>query len=383
MKIAHLSDSHLGYMQYHSPERKRDFLDAFKLAVERALELGAEVIVHTGDLFESYQPDMESLDGVIQVLRQVKERKVPFVAITGNHDRAMRRGVYPPHKLLENLGLLELIDPLGTKTVKGVLFAGLRYHPRVHVKRIREQFFDGLSEEARRSDLSVFMFHQALDFILSYEGAYELLVSELPEGFDYYAAGHVHLFTYQKLSSGGLLAYAGATEFRSKQEAQRGRRGFNLVNLETGELERVELEGLRPFVVESFNQENAREVLKELLEKVRSFDKPPVVLLTYTYSTVDLNHFSDLLEQLYSLALAVRIQKIRQLDEQETVAESRSYADYLKLFMGELKAPPKAVELGVELLSASPDSVPEIVEHFVREELGELYGEIEERLKKC
>jgi muconate cycloisomerase len=41
-RVIHTGDTHLGYRQYHSPERRRDFLDAFRQVVEdgiRALQI--------------------------------------------------------------------------------------------------------------------------------------------------------------------------------------------------------------------------------------------------------------------------------------------------------------------------------------------------------
>ena len=133
MKVAHISDTHLGYMQYRLPERKQDFILAFERAIDICIEERVDIILHTGDLFETYQPDMVTLSRSIRALQKVKAHGIEFIAITGNHDRALRRGTIPPQRILEDLGILKLLNYRQGAPVEelvlsldGVLIAGFQ-----------------------------------------------------------------------------------------------------------------------------------------------------------------------------------------------------------------------------------------------------------------
>ena len=384
MRIAHVSDTHLGYMQYHLRERKEDFFRAFERVVERVVEEGVDLLVHSGDLFESYHPDVESLSFAISQFKRLKEAGVEVVAITGNHDRALRKGTEPPHKILSQLGLIKLLDPFGELEVDGVYFAGLRYFPKRFLELFREKYFSHFEERAKKSGASVLILHQAVDPFISYAGyhpdAYEILASQLPGGFTYYAAGHIHLYRKEELH-GGLFSYSGSTEFRSSAEAESGRRGFNIFNLESREFERVEIEGLRPFLVLKTDGERAFEELRELLEKVKSQPVPPVVSVIYKEQGESIEKFSGLLKEIEERALYLRLIKRSPADEEDdgssTTEERLDYSVLIREFCQKNGFPEKVSSLVVEITGHGADDVEEIVRDYLKKEMGELFSLIE------
>lgn len=373
MRVAHISDSHLGYFQYRLNERREDFLKAFREAVRRAIEERVDFIIHTGDLFESYHPDVSTISEAISVFKEIKDAGIPVFSITGNHDRVLRRGYSPPHRILKDLDLIELIDPVGDLNYEGVYIAGMRYFPKTYMKGIKERFFSKFSENAQRADFSIFMFHQGLDQYLYYDYAYELNISDLPEGFNYYAGGHIHAFIRTNFK-GGVLSYAGSTEFRSKREVKAGKRGFNIFNLETGELQRVELQNLREFFVVETDEERAPEELRELLEKVKDCREKPVVLIDYSYKNSDLNSLEELIEELKKHSLIVKISENRLLDEEQTITtENKSYGEIYEEFLKSQGAPKEVINIGRQIVDGSPNDVHQIVEGFLKEFLGEAF----------
>jgi exonuclease SbcD len=378
MRVAHISDTHLGYLQYRLIERKNDYLKAFKQAVEKILDLKVDLLIHTGDLFETFHPDVETLSEVISVFRKIKDSGIPVVAIPGNHDRALRRGYSPPHRILKELDLLTLIDPVGDVYLKDVYIAGMRYFPKTFMDGIRERFFEEFSKKAEESGLSIFMFHQGLDQYLYYESAYELGISELPDNFTYYAGGHIHAFIETRLK-GGILSFPGSTEFRSKKEAKRGRRGFNVVDLENGKIERVELENLREFLILETNEEKAYEDLKELLEKAKSCNTKPVIIVDYTYQTQDLYSFQEILEELRKFSLVLKVSESRiHSQQEETVSVNKSYGEIFEEFMKSKGITGEALNIGKQIVESSPEDVHQIVEGFLKSFLKETFDEFKE-----
>lgn len=92
MRIAHLSDTHLGHMRYNKvvPEtgvnqREQDVYDAFERVVDGILADEPDVVVHTGDLFDSPRPANRAVYHAARQIRRLVERDIPLVLISGNH----------------------------------------------------------------------------------------------------------------------------------------------------------------------------------------------------------------------------------------------------------------------------------------------------------
>jgi len=378
MKIAHVSDTHLGYAQYNLKERKKDFFKAFSMVVDRCIEEGVELLLHTGDLFETYHPDVESLSFAVSQLKRLKEAGVKVVAIAGNHDRVVRRGVFPPHKLLKELELIEFIDPVGELEYEGIYLAGFRFFPRRLIEVLKGEYFPKFEERAAKADFSILLFHQAVDKYLPKSGAYELLLTDLPKGFSYYAAGHIHIPRIERFN-GGVFSYAGSTEFRSVDEAKKVKRGFNLIELPEGKVKRVELEGLRPFITLETDEERAREELRELAERVSSLSEEPLVHVLYSFKKEPIEKFRELLKEIENSSLYLRVVKRPvEAGDLEPATGGASYRELFQLYCEGRGLPKKLIELGKEIVSSSPEQVEELVEHFLKEELGDAFESLKE-----
>jgi DNA repair exonuclease SbcCD nuclease subunit len=120
-RVIHTGDTHVGYRQYHSPERRRDFLAAFEQVVDDAVAEGVDAVVHAGDLFHDRRPDLPDLMGVLSALRTLDEAGIPFLAVVGNHE-STRGGEWLD--LFESLGLATRLDDqpvrLGTTAFYGL-----------------------------------------------------------------------------------------------------------------------------------------------------------------------------------------------------------------------------------------------------------------------
>ena len=373
LKIAHISDTHLGYTQYRLIERKKDFIVSFEKAIDKMIEEKVDIILHTGDLFETYQPDMVSLSKCISILQKVKNAGIEFIAITGNHDRVLRRGTIPPHKILEELNLIKLVDPYGYLELDGVLIAGFRFLPKRMVKSLKEEFFPSLEEKAEKFKYSILMFHQGVGQYLPYEESFEMEFSDFPRNFNYYAGGHIHAFLKEEFGK-GIFSYAGSTEFRSKKEAVLGKRGFNIVDIENNQFKRVEIENLRPFEVLSLNEENVKEELLKLLERVENYKIPPIVFVSYTYKALEIESFKKVLEDIEKQSLLFRVDKRRVKSEEEFISSEnkvKNFTDFLVGFLKEQNQNEKVISLAKEIVNSNEELVEDVVKSFLKEELGE------------
>lgn len=82
----HTADSHLGYRQYHRPEREQDFLDAFRQVIDAAIEHDVSGIIHAGDLFHDSRPSTRTIRSALEELRRVNQHGIEFGAVVGNHE---------------------------------------------------------------------------------------------------------------------------------------------------------------------------------------------------------------------------------------------------------------------------------------------------------
>ncbi|MDI6892054.1 MAG: exonuclease SbcCD subunit D [Actinomycetota bacterium] len=98
MRVVHISDTHLGYTAYRSldPElginqREADIFAVFKQAIDKILEISPDVVLHTGDLFDSVRPSNRSLSLALEQLLRLSTVGIPVVIIAGNHSMPRMR----------------------------------------------------------------------------------------------------------------------------------------------------------------------------------------------------------------------------------------------------------------------------------------------------
>ena len=303
MKFAHIADAHIGRAQFNQPFRYEDYVKAFREAIERAVRESVDFILIAGDLFHVSKPSPKALRDVIEVLSVPKRKDIPVFAIEGNHDKTIREtSVFD---LLEHLGLLYTVglkrEPRESEfqrsekkgnayLIHGIFgdlkIYGLRHYSRWQLIRGDRNLLKALF---KRGD--ILMLHQAVDYLSAdtpYAKAFDLHLNELPEGFSYYALGHIHVARVAEPSKTGFsgpIVYPGSPERTEVREAshriiyrkrlvekrlEENRKGFYIV--EDFQPEFVEIE-TRPFysiTVEGSSKEEFRKKLREiapLLEK--------------------------------------------------------------------------------------------------------------------
>jgi DNA repair exonuclease SbcCD nuclease subunit len=217
-RVIHTGDTHVGYRQYHSPERRQDFLDAFESVVDDAVEGDVDAVVHAGDLFHDRRPDLPDLLGVLSALRRLDAAGIPFLGIVGNHEST--RGTQWLD-LCVNLGLATRLDDEPT-VVGDAAFYGLDHVPR-----------------SRRDELGYdFDPHDAVTAVLVAHGLFtpfphgewdtEAVLDAASVDFDALLLGDNHAPDTARVA-GTWVTYCGSTERASADE--RDPRGYNLVAL--------------------------------------------------------------------------------------------------------------------------------------------------------
>ena len=236
-RVIHTGDTHLGYRQYHAPERRDDFLAAFRQVVADAVEEDVDAVVHAGDLFHDRRPDLTDLLGTLSVLRTLSDADVPFLAIVGNHEHT--RG-HQWLELFETLGLATRLDDRGT-AVGDTTFYGLDHVPRSKRDDLDYEFADHDGEHA------ALVAHGLFTPFTHGDWNTETVLSESNLDFDAMLLGDNHIPDTAEVCD-TWVTYCGSTERTSASE--RDPRGYNIVEFEADGEIRITRRGLdtRDFV---------------------------------------------------------------------------------------------------------------------------------------
>jgi len=253
--FVHVADLHLGYAQYNSDVRCEDFNAVFREVVDKTVELKPDFMLIAGDIFQQARPSNTTLENAITSFKRLRDAGIPVLTVDGSHDSA------------PNIITGTILNPLDS--------AGLIHHlprhegacwrnescyvygvPNFRTKqRTEEQLPIFLEENKPTLDPSlfnIFVFHMALDIpsVSRPQMEAEARPELLPEGFSYYAGGHVHVPSAGPFKN-GLLVYSGCTETVSYEDAQVEKGFYHVEVNEKGapKLHRIKLENSRRFII--------------------------------------------------------------------------------------------------------------------------------------
>ncbi|MGQ9658067.1 MAG: metallophosphoesterase family protein [Fimbriimonadales bacterium] len=216
MRIAHLSDVHLGYRaysrvnEYGMNQREYDVLQAFRRALRAILECSPDLVLITGDLFHAVRPPNSSLIHAYRALLQLQQARqgAPLVMIAGNHETPRVAGSGCILALFATLpGVQVVYDQIDSFEFEA-LAATLLCIPSRGVPEIERR----LLQPNPRTRWNLLLMHGLLEGITPF--ALERPVDRqriVRDEWDYIALGDWHLYT--QIAPNAF--YAGATEFTS------------------------------------------------------------------------------------------------------------------------------------------------------------------------
>jgi len=247
-RVIHTGDTHVGYRQYHSPERRQDFLDAFEAVIDDAVDgvahgsagersptddgdgsggtgdrdtgTAVDALVHAGDLFHDRRPELPDLLGVLAALRRLDDAGVPFLAVVGNHE-ATRGSQWLD--LFEDLGLATRLDAEPT-VVGDTAFYGLDHVPRSRRDELEYAFSPPPADAD--VDATALVAHGLFTPFPHADWDTEALLDAATVDFDAVLLGDNHAADTARVD-GTWVTYCGSTERASADE--RPARGYNLV----------------------------------------------------------------------------------------------------------------------------------------------------------
>ncbi|MFW9833284.1 MAG: exonuclease SbcCD subunit D [Candidatus Thorarchaeota archaeon] len=182
VRVAHISDSHLGSSLFQLSERREDARQCLKKAIGMAMKHSPDILLHSGDLFHSPLPQNEDMIFVIEMFKKLKD-KVRLICLDGNHDLPYGyRYAYSP---LRGLETMELIVSTGSEPYR-------RYTETFDGKKVEMHLVSWTSPH----QLEYFMnnANPTEDIALFFAHDIQTRTENLPIYFSYYGCGHKHNF---------------------------------------------------------------------------------------------------------------------------------------------------------------------------------------------
>ncbi len=268
-KFAHIADCHLGAFG-RNPKLREYNLQAFEKAIEISMERGVDFIIIAGDLFHNPHPDMDIVNRAVQALMKARKKGIRIYSVYGSHDF--------------NISNASLIDVLESADVFKKVVNYLEGEGKLAVQEDPSGIsIAGLSGRKNRADVSyyeeldfsepegesIFVFHTSIAELKPADIHEErsLPISSLPEGYDYYAGGHIHRHIVHDKEK--TIIYPGTTFGSSYIDLKTDERGFYIV--EDWEPEYIPLEDIaierREIDAEGMKAQELEDKLLELSDK--------------------------------------------------------------------------------------------------------------------
>ncbi len=267
-RVIHTGDTHIGYQQYNVPDRRRDFLKAFRQVVDDAVASDVDAVLHAGDLFHDRRPGLVDLQGTVEILRTLADAEIPFLAVVGNHE-GKRDAQWLD--LFADLGLATRLDER-PHVIDDVAFYGLDFVPRSRREALEYEFAP-VPDEA---DHAALVSHGLFEPFAHADWDTDRLLSESTVDFDAVLLGDNHTPDTAEVQD-TWVTYCGSTERASASE--REARGYNVVDF-TDEvaIRRRGLDATREFVFVDVELADG-EGLDRVQERVREYDLDDAVVI--------------------------------------------------------------------------------------------------------
>ena len=212
-----------------------DVQEAYGRAVDAILARDVDLVIHSGDVFESVRPATHVIIGFLkQTARITLQANIPYLVAAGNHETPRLRSTTAA---LEYANLVNVFSAHGfeidydSQDVDGTA-VGVTLVPHGAV------FGTGAVTPARDADINILVTHGMVPGLEARQhemGEANLQPGMLQSAFDYIALGHYHEFHEHKPNA----FYAGATERFGFGEVE-SKPGFAIVEFDGRGLKSVE-----------------------------------------------------------------------------------------------------------------------------------------------
>ena len=276
MKFSHISDTHLGLIQYGLEEREQDIYDSFNQAIDISIQDKVDFVIFAGDIFHTPNPSGTAILQMANALKRLKENEIESFFVLGEHDISRVRSTPIPY-VYHNLEFSKYVGRGEPVYYKDVMIVGFDKIRKNEMTGLEEKFLRVESLADKHKGHKILVLHQGITEVNKFAG--EVNSTDLPKNFTYYAMGHLHdkfLKQYDHLK--GPLAYPGSTEMTTSEGIKETEKGFFKVDIsdDKAKPEWIKLD-TRPQISVKTEFENIDSAIKELNEKISGLEKKPII----------------------------------------------------------------------------------------------------------
>ena len=276
MLFSHISDLHLGLVQYNSEERELDIYDAFHQAIDISIKDHVDFVIFAGDIFHIPTPSGTAIIHMANALKLLKQNNIDSFFILGEHDISRIRGTPVPY-VFHNLEFSKYIGQGEPVYYKDLLLVGFDKIRRSEMDSFEKRFEEIDDIAKKHQGHRILVMHQGINEINKFAG--ELNSTDLPKNFTYYAMGHLHDHVVKNFNHlGGPVAYPGSIELTSSEGIKETKKGFYQVDISSTEAKPswIELNTRPQFSIKTTSTDISK-TIDEMFEKIKSNPKKPIV----------------------------------------------------------------------------------------------------------
>jgi exonuclease SbcD len=279
-------------------EREEDFYEAFNEAVDTMVQDHVDAVIHAGDVFDIPKPGGTALVRFLNGLKLLKENGIKFFFTMGEHDISRIPGI-PSPILFEKIDLASYVGDGTPHTFRDLTIVGYPKHRRTEIEDLRQELSSLDAATADATGKKILVLHQGLLEFHKYAG--ELVSSDLPSSFDYYAFGHLHDH-FQNRFDGlrGPLCYPGSIDATSNEGIHEYEKGFYITDLsgEEANPEWIQIKSLRKQFAPVFSYEKLAEEVSEFTEQLKDLNKQAMLNIKVRGTEIDSARITSILKSL-------------------------------------------------------------------------------------
>jgi len=314
LKIAIISDLHLGFRQYGSVERENDFYNQLYKVRDEINKYDPEIVIIAGDLFNKPNPSPAAINAYREGIENLSTDII--CAIKGNHTMVLRDNHYSIDEYFatdeiegyyylddiqfdtKDFAMESSYDADFKKYIDGerILIDGITYRNNSDIDEFLDiQKMMALQTPSFKGEkpYRILVVHQSFKEFCGFVGE-ELSIEDLDYGpYDAIVCGHIHQRFDTILPDGTKFIQPGSIERMNTTEAldeQKNGKGFYLLDTKDNSLTFHQVECDRKFFlgnIEFKSKEDLEKHLEELKNNITKTKIPPII--SYKYENVGLN----------------------------------------------------------------------------------------------
>lgn len=322
MLFSHISDIHLGLVQYNSEERELDIYDAFHQAIDISIKDHVDFVIFAGDIFHIPTPSGTAIIHMANALKLLKQNNIDSFFILGEHDISRIRGTPVPY-VFHNLEFSKYIGQGEPVYYKDLLLVGFDKIRRSEMDSFEKRFEEIDDIAKKHQGHRILVMHQGINEINKFAG--ELNSTDLPKNFTYYAMGHLHDHVVKNFSHlGGPVAYPGSIELTNSEGIKETKKGFYQVDISSTEAKPswIELNTRPQFSIKTTSTDISK-TIDEMFEKIKSNPKKPIVEIKIESENVEQEIIQAQISRLIPHTLHCSWKLVQKQDSDSSVLSDR------------------------------------------------------------